>query len=261
MPKRKTKPAAALAIVDATSPATHLMKMCQTDPYKCEVCEVRATRRFQDQAIQCEMKIVVEAATQTVAEEASPMKKSLSHMTPAEILAELGNKKKDEGIKKEDILDTIVIEDDVLDSGATLQNKERSVELDHGDKDVLEAKKFSQKSKQDEKPWSKRQNSFGERKHFDSPRGRGRGSGPPYFRNTRGVGFRPNSRKPCYNDGSDVFGPNFDDDEDYNQSFGSSQENQFNSFEDNYYNRGGPSNRPFYEPPEHVKRKFNRRFL
>lgn len=267
LPRRRNKPhvTAATQVVDATTPATHLMKMCQTDPYKCEVCEVRASRKFQDQIIQCEIKTYVDAFTQTVAEESSPLKnKSLSHMTPAEILAELEKKKKEEANKsvtesKNDIVDTIIIDDD-LNRGANLQNKERSVELDLGDKNV-ESKKPLPKSQTSEYG-NKRKNSFPSRKRSETSRGGGRGSRPPYFRASRGFSsFRSDLRKPCTED-LDVYSPNFDDDDDYGHIV-SSYHHHYRSFDDDiYYSNDGPSHqRPFFEPPEHVRRKFNRRFL
>lgn len=241
----------------------YLMKMCQTDPYKCEVCEERATRKFEEQGVQCEEKTLVDASTQTVIEE--PKNKSLFHMTPAQILAELDRKKEEEAKNKPSTEDPdAVVIDDVLDSGGTLQNKERSVELDHGDKDLSVGKKSAEKPEANEKYWNTRKKGFTVRKKLDMSAPGGFSGRPPYFRSPRGFkNVRPSYKKPYDNDYADVYGPNFDDDDDFNAG-NFVQNEQFNNFDDNFCQNiyGGPSNRrPFFEPPEHIKRKFNRRFL
>lgn len=254
--RRKQKRMIAAAkqqLVDATTPATHLMKMCQTDPYKCEKCEERSLRTFEVQAVQCDIKTFVDACTQTYTEESTQKTKSLSHMTPAEILAELEKKKKEEAnkIKIECMNDLGESgEDESRASGSTLQNMERSVELDHNDKDISEGKISVESSRPD---WKHKNNSFNPRKsHYNNPRG----GGPPYFRNARGFyNFRPDSRPAYYADDLDVYSANYDEDEE-EYEYPNYAQSDFRNF------HGGPSHqRPFYEPPENVRRKFNRRFM
>lgn len=242
--------ATAAQTVDATTPATHLTKMCQTEPYKCHRCQVRAARMFQDQMVQCEIKKYVDASTQTAAEESTPVKsKSLSHMTPAEILAEV-EKNKETGLRipKVEPRSDESEEEETPDAAGILQNSERSVELDHGDKDFLDPRAAG-----DEKYTVWNRGAF-------SPRSGRRGGGST-FRGSRG--FKSSrGRKPFYKDDFDIFTPNFDDDEEYVFNRSVPPDQQFRSFDDNYYNQSGPSNqRPFFEPPDHIKRKFNRRFL
>lgn len=76
-------------------------KAIQTEPFKCQVCEVRACRRLVDVDVQCEAKTFAEVAVQ-VTEEFSPWKhamknKSLALLTPAQILAQ---EKEKEEVKK-----------------------------------------------------------------------------------------------------------------------------------------------------------------
>lgn len=232
------------------------MKMCQTDPYKCEVCEARAARKFQEQSVQCAEKTMVDQSTQTV-EDSPPLKsKSLSHMTPAQILAELGQEK-GEGVEVKGEVSVVV--KDELEAGGSLQNMERSVELDHGDKETPQKKKVAEQPEMPDKPWGSRKNNFVARKRLDVPYAGNRGQ---YFRGARGAykNFRGGFRRPYHDDDADIYGPNFDDEEEYGHNYG--QNEYFNNYDENVNKYGGPPNRrPFYEPPEHVKRKFNRRFL
>lgn len=230
-----------------------LMKMCQTDPFKCSVCEDRAARKFETQETQCETTVLVDVSTQTEAESSPVKSKSLSHMTPAQILAEIEMKKEEEKFKSRMDGKGEVLEQD--SAGGAFKNKERSVELDHGDKDTL-----TKSGEKLETGWSNKKRGFAARKKMENSRG----DGPPYFRSPRGFkSFRPQFNKRPYNsDDADVYGPNFDEDEDdVSDSF--VQYESFNNFDDSFNNYGGgPSHRrPFYEPPEHIKRKFNRRFL
>lgn len=245
----KQQTAAVAQTVDATTPATHLTKMCQTDPYKCHRCQVRAARMFQDQMVQCEIKKYVNASTQTAAEDSTPLKsKPLSHMTPAEILAEV-EKNKETGLRipKVEPRSDESEEEETPDAAGILLNTERSVELDHGDKD------FSG-PEQKPRPAGDEKYTVWNRGGF-SPRDGGRGRGSRGFKSPRG-------RKPFYKDDFDVSAANFDDDEEYVFNRSIPPDQQFRSFDDNYYNQSGPSNqRPFFEPPDNVKRKFNRRFL
>lgn len=70
------------------------MKMVQTEPFNCQLCEIRATRKYVNQETQCGQKTTADASTQVTDEEfKSPLKsilknKSLAHLTPAQILAQ-----------------------------------------------------------------------------------------------------------------------------------------------------------------------------
>ncbi|KAF2897297.1 hypothetical protein ILUMI_08876 [Ignelater luminosus] len=74
------------------------MKMCQTDPVKCPVCEIRKACKFINQGVQCDIK-TVDTGTQITEEDmirlgikVAPVKdalknQSLAHLTAAQILA------------------------------------------------------------------------------------------------------------------------------------------------------------------------------
>lgn len=73
-----------------------LSKMVQTEPMKCQVCEVRASRRTADTGVQCDTKSFSEMSVQVTDEDLSPWKnknKSLALLTPAQILAQEEMKK------------------------------------------------------------------------------------------------------------------------------------------------------------------------
>lgn len=74
------------------------MKMCQTDPVKCPVCEIRKACKFKSQGVQCDIR-TVDTGTQITEEDmirlgikVAPVKdalknQSLAHLTAAQILA------------------------------------------------------------------------------------------------------------------------------------------------------------------------------
>lgn len=90
----KAKRARRKKIFDPIVGAKFQQKMVQTDPYKCQVCEIRSQRKFKDEEVQCENKLFVEVSVQVSEEDfQSPLKsilknKSLACLTPAEILAQ-----------------------------------------------------------------------------------------------------------------------------------------------------------------------------
>lgn len=70
------------------------MKMVQTEPVNCQLCEIRAMRKYANQVTQCERKTTADASTQVAEDEfKTPLKsilktKSLALLTPAQILAQ-----------------------------------------------------------------------------------------------------------------------------------------------------------------------------
>lgn len=73
------------------------MKMCQTDPVKCHICEIRNARKFIDVGVQCE-NVLVDSGTQMTEDDIQyltikmPIKgilknQSLAYLTPAQLLA------------------------------------------------------------------------------------------------------------------------------------------------------------------------------
>lgn len=95
--ERKASPKIAPSIIKTAMRRTNSncqQKMVQTEPYKCQVCEIRASRRLVDREAQCVIKTFADASVQVAVEDfQSPLKsilknKSLALLTPAQILAQ-----------------------------------------------------------------------------------------------------------------------------------------------------------------------------
>ncbi|KAF5277910.1 hypothetical protein FQA39_LY06062 [Lamprigera yunnana] len=72
-------------------------KLCQTDPVKCQLCEIRKTRNFVDKEIQCAISYR-SFGTQTTEDESSRLggktsfkNQSIAHLTPAQLMRQTEN--------------------------------------------------------------------------------------------------------------------------------------------------------------------------
>lgn len=74
-----------------------LMKMVQTDPVKCEACQLRNSIKHETVGVQCGESSSVSVGTQVCEEDISPKKKqSLAALTPAQLLGKSANEVRSE---------------------------------------------------------------------------------------------------------------------------------------------------------------------
>lgn len=206
----------------------------QTTSYNCPSCEERTRYTFVDVETQCDPKNTVDSSSQTADHSLSPLKsKSLSQMTPAQILAELNRKE----VERKTEVSSMISES--ASSGKrelSLKTQERTVELDYEERD--------------ERP---KRAGFTPRKNAQWEGRMGASSGQWGYKGAAG-GFKRQLQGDNNEDddedvrGEDIFGPKYDE-EDQDDKF-KRDHKQFNS-------AGSSSqNRPFCKPSE--KKKYRR---
>ncbi|XP_019870505.2 serine/arginine repetitive matrix protein 2 isoform X2 [Aethina tumida] len=90
VPQEK-KEEAAVARKSIDNARNVLPKMVQTDPYRCENCEIRKRKSFNAISVQCGEPVIkmVSVETQVCEEDLMPKKKSLAALTPAQLLGKI----------------------------------------------------------------------------------------------------------------------------------------------------------------------------